>query len=71
MKKGQVEKAERIALNQFEKWNDVTGFVEEHTGYYYELQALIKEAVHIGIQMSVSGRVVFGDDGNVLTPVSA
>lgn len=26
MKKGEVEKAERIALNQFDKWNEVTGF---------------------------------------------
>lgn len=68
MKTGQVEKAERIALNQFDKWNDVTGFVQEHTGYYYEVQSLIKEAVHIGIQMSINGKVEFGADGNVKTP---
>lgn len=69
MKTGQVEKAERIALNQFDKWNEVTGFVQEHTGYYYEIQALIKEAVHIGIQMATQGKVTFGDNGNVIIPV--
>lgn len=71
MKKGEVEKAERIALNQFDKWNEVTGFVDEHTGYYYELQALIREAVHIGIQMSTHGKVSFDKEGNVIIPVSA
>ena len=65
MKTGQVEKAERIALNQFDKWNDVTGFIQDDSGYYYELQALIKEAVHIGMQMAISGRVEFDDEGNV------
>jgi hypothetical protein len=71
MKKGEVEKAERIALNQFDKWNEVTGLVEEHTGYYYELQSLIRESVHIGIQMATHGKVTFGDDGNVIIPISA
>jgi hypothetical protein len=71
MKTGQVEKAERIALNQFDKWNDVTGFIQDDSGYYYELQALIKEAVHIGIQMAISGRVEFDDEGNVKIQKSA
>ncbi len=65
MKTGQVEKAERIALNQFDKWNDVTGFVQDDSGYYYELQAVIKDAVHIGIQMAVNGRVEVSNDGSV------
>lgn len=67
MKKGQVEKAERLALNQFDKWNDVTGFVPDDTGYYYELQSIIKDAVHIGIQMAIFGKVNFDKDGNVKT----
>lgn len=67
MTKGQVEKAERIALNQFDKWNDVTGFVGENTSCQYEIQSLMKDAVHIGIQMSVNGRVEFDEDGNVRT----
>ena len=68
MKKGQVEKAERIALNQFDKWNDVTGFIEDDSGYYYELQSLIKDAVHIGIQMAANGKVKFNEDGSVKIP---
>jgi len=50
MKKGEVESAERRALNLFDKWNDVTGYVPKHSGYYYELQGIIKDAVHCGIQ---------------------
>ncbi len=65
MKTGQVESAERKALNEFDKWNEVTGLVQEHTGYYYELQAVIKDAVHIGIQMALNGKVEYGEDGNV------
>ncbi len=63
MKRGQVEKAERLALNEFDKWNDVTGFVQEDTGYYYELQAVITDAVHIGIQMATNGKVNFNKEG--------
>ena len=65
MKKGQVESAERKALNEFDKWNGVTGCLQEHTGYYYEMQAVIKDAVHIGIQMALNGKVEYGEDGNV------
>ena len=50
MKKGQVKSAIRRALNLFDKWNDVTGYVTKHTGYYYEMQAVIEDAVHCGIQ---------------------
>lgn len=50
MKKGQVENAERRALNIFDEWVEVTGFVAKHCGYYYEMQENIKEAVHCGIQ---------------------
>jgi len=50
MQKGKVESAERRALNLFDKWNDVTGFVVKHTSYYYELQGIITDAVHCGIQ---------------------
>ena len=44
MKKGVVKEAERIALNQLDKWNDVSGFVQKHTGYYYEIQGVIEDA---------------------------
>ncbi len=68
MKAGQVEEAERIALNQFDKWNDVTGYTQKHTSYYYEMQAVVKESVHIGIQMAINGKVSFDKDGNIITP---
>lgn len=65
MNKGQVDEAERIALNNFDKWNDITGFVVKHTSYYYELQAVIEEAVHIGIQMAINGKVNYDEEGSV------
>lgn len=65
MKKGEVQEAERLALNEFDKWNDITGFVQKHTGYYYELQGLIEDAVHIGIQMALAGKVDRKKDGTI------
>lgn len=53
MQKGRVDTAVRRALNKFDEWNDVTGFVGQHTGYYYELQAVIEDAVHCGIQAAL------------------
>lgn len=50
MKQGEIESAIRRALNLFDKWNGVTGFVTEHTSYYYELQGVITDAVHCGAQ---------------------
>lgn len=67
MNKGQVEKAERIALNQFDNWNDTVGLFDDDS-YYYEIQGLIKDAVHIGIQMALNGKVKFDVEGNVEIP---
>jgi len=50
MTKGEIESAERRALNIFDEWNDCTGVAERNTGYYYELQGVVKDAVHCGIQ---------------------
>jgi hypothetical protein len=50
MTKGEFDGAYRRALNIFDEWVDVTGFVEKHTGYYYELQSIIEDAVHCGSQ---------------------
>lgn len=68
MQKGKIETAERIALNQLDRWNDVAGVVEQHTGYYCELQAVIKDAVHIGIQMAINGKVDFDNEGGIKMP---
>jgi len=65
MKKGEIYKAERIALNVFDKWNDCTGVIPDATGYYYEVQDCIIDAVHIGIQMALLGKVKFDKEGNV------
>ena len=54
MKQGEVDSAERRALNLFDNWNDVTGFVEKHTSYYYEMQAVVTDAVHCGIQQALN-----------------
>lgn len=47
---GVMESAKRRALDIFDKWNEVTGFVPKHTGYYYEIQGLLEDAVHCGVQ---------------------
>lgn len=47
---GELETAKRRALNLFDAWVNVTGFVVPHTSYYYELQGLIEDAVHCGAQ---------------------
>lgn len=65
MTKGSVEKAERLALNEFDKWNDVTGCFQDDTGYYYEIQDVIKDAVNIGIQMALNNKVNYNTNGDV------
>jgi len=67
MTKGQVDYAERKALDLFDRWNDITGFVGPCTGYYYEIQHLLRDAVHIGAQMAINGEVVI-HEGEVVKP---
>ena len=50
MTHGELDNAIRRALNLFDAWNDVTGFVVKHTGYYYEMQSIVEDAVHCGAQ---------------------
>lgn len=61
MTRSQVEYAERKAMELFDKWNDVTGVVQPCTSYYDEIRSLIEDAVHIGIQMAVNGKVNIKD----------
>ena len=58
MKRGEVDDAIRRALNIFDEWNEVTGFVQPGTGYYYELQGIIEDAVHVGIQSALGYKLV-------------
>jgi hypothetical protein len=50
MKAGELKDAERRALNLLDKWNDATGVVRRGSGYYYELQGVIEDAVKCGAQ---------------------
>jgi hypothetical protein len=45
-----LDRATERALNMFDKWNDVTGCFEKNTGYYFEIQGCIEDAVKIGMQ---------------------
>ena len=66
MTQGEVEYAERVALNNFDKWNDVAGVVQKHTGYYYEIQSVIIDSVHAGIQMAIHGDIKVDTDGGII-----
>lgn len=50
MNAGELESAKRRALNLFDAWNNVTGFVEPGTSYYAEIQGCIEDAVECGAQ---------------------
>ena len=65
MTKGQVEYAERQAYNEFDRWNDVVGIITKNSGYYAEIQAVVQDAVHIGIQMAINGEVNRDTEDNI------
>lgn len=50
---GEIDYAIRRALNIFDEWNDVTGLIPKHSGYYYEIQSVIEDAVHCGFQQAL------------------
>lgn len=64
MTKGELEYAIRRALNIFDEWNDVTGFVGKHTGYYYEIQGVIEDAVQCGAQAALGVEVPLGPNSD-------
>jgi len=53
MQKGQKEYAQRKALELFDAWNDVTGCFPKFTSYYYEICAVINDAVEIGSMVAL------------------
>lgn len=63
---GQVEYAERKALEVFDKWNEVANIVEPGTGSYAEIKSVIEDAVHVGLQMALFGNVKFNPDGELI-----
>jgi hypothetical protein len=55
MTKGEIEFAIRKAFNNFDTWNDVTGVIPKGSGYYYEMQGVISDAVKIGCKIACEG----------------
>ena len=55
MTKGEQEFAIRIALNNFDTWNDCTGVISKGSSYYYEMQGVIEDAVRIGSKVACKG----------------
>lgn len=45
-----LDKAIDRALKMFDKWNDVANCFQKDTGYYFEIQGCIEDAVKIGMQ---------------------
>lgn len=62
---GQVKRAEAYAVVHLQEWLEQTGVMELHTSYHSELEGIVEDAVHIGIQMALFGKVEFDKDGNV------
>jgi hypothetical protein len=55
MTKGELEYAIRMALNNFDQWVDATGVFTKGTGYYFECQGVIEDAVKIGAIVATFG----------------
>ena len=51
--KGMQDYARRRAANILDRWNDTAGLVTKHTGYYWELLAVIEDAVECGAQAAL------------------
>ena len=69
MKTGEIDYANRKASEVFDRWNNVTGYVHPCSSYYYELLSIIEDAVHIGAQMALYGKISFDDEGRPLRRV--
>jgi len=54
--KGVRDDARRRALNILNGWIDVTGALQREASYYYELQAVIEDAVECGAQAALGIR---------------
>ena len=65
MNEGQVDYAERKAMELFDEWNNCTGIFIPGTSYYAEIEACIIDAVHCGIQMTLFNKIQI-EDGIVI-----
>lgn len=66
MNVGELGNAKRRALNLFDAWNQVTGFVPAGTTYYAEIQGCIEDAVECGAQAATGDfRRLDGEEGPI------
>lgn len=68
MKQGELEYAKRRALNKLDEWNDVAGVVAKHSGYYYELQSVIEDAVECGAQAACGVEELLSSESDEANP---
>jgi len=66
MKKSHQLYAKRKALQVFDEWVDVTGFVQRHSGYYDEICGIIETAVDIGSLVALEVPFHINDDGEAV-----
>ena len=52
MTKGESEYAKRKACELFDRWNDTTGAIQKHSGWYHELISVIESASDIGARVA-------------------
>lgn len=52
MKQGELDYAKRKALELFDRWNDVTGAIQKHSGWYDELCGIVENAADIGAKVA-------------------
>jgi len=55
MTRGELTYAIRQAHNNFDKWNNITGFFDKGSGYYYEILSVIEDSVKIGAKIASEG----------------
>ena len=61
MSEEQKRKAEHLALENLERWAEVSGYIPEGTSVYFEVECLIKDAVDIGAKMALDQPVNLED----------
>ena len=62
MNKGEVDYAVRKAMEVFDSWNDTVGIFTPGTGYYAEIQGIIEDAAHCGMQMAIHKKIDIYDE---------
>ena len=53
MQQGQHKYATRKAHELFDAWNDITGVFPKFNSYYYEILAVIEDAVRVGSMVAL------------------